>query len=67
MNLGLTALPLAAQINVLAHALLHGVMESDTQQVLLSGSNPLAAKAGVERPQSARPPTLGELMGLAIA
>ena len=64
---GLNGLPLEGQISVLAQALLHGDMGSDTHHVLMSGTNPLAAKSGLEQPKSGRPPTIGELIGLAIA
>ncbi|MEP6832145.1 MAG: DUF1800 domain-containing protein [Gemmatimonas sp.] len=64
---GLRGLPLEAQINVLAQALLNGEMTPDTHQVLLSGTNPVAAKAGMQKPIAGRPPTVGELIGLAVA
>lgn len=64
---GLQGLALEAQVNGLGQALLQGEMTPDTHEVLMAGSNPLAAKAGLEKPQSGRPPTLGELIGLAIA
>ena len=64
---GLTGLPLNEEINVLAKTLLNGEMTSDTHQVLVSGSNPLAARAGMEQAKTASGPTVGELIGLTIA
>lgn len=64
---GLQGLPLNGQVAGLGQLLLQGEMTPDTHDVLMSGSNPLAAKAGMEKSRSGRPPTLGELIGLAIA
>lgn len=66
-SVGLPGLPLNEQIARLAQALLNGEMTPDTHQVLTSGSNPLAAKAGMEKARSTRTPTVGELIGLTIA
>ena len=62
-SLGLPTLPLEAQISVVAQALLKGEVASDTHQVLMWGSNPLAAKTGLDKPETARAPTIGELIG----
>ena len=62
-NLGLRGLPLEARISVVTQALLYEEMGSDTHQVLMWGSNPLAAKTGLDKPETARAPTIGELIG----
>ncbi|MEO7363652.1 MAG: hypothetical protein ABI120_25200, partial [Gemmatimonadaceae bacterium] len=64
---GLQGLALEAQVQRLGQALLLGQMTPDTRAVLLSGSNPLAARAGMEKNRVGRPPTLNDLVGLAIA
>ncbi len=64
---GLQGLPLDARVDGLGQALLLGEMTPETHEVLMSGSNPLAARAGMEKARTGRPPTLGELIGLAIA
>ena len=64
---GLQGLTLADQVQALGQALLLGEMTSDTHEALMAGSNPLAARAGMEKNRGPRPPGLGELIGLAIA
>ncbi|MDQ6611785.1 MAG: DUF1800 domain-containing protein [Gemmatimonadota bacterium] len=60
--------PLADQVDAVGSALLQGEMSPDTHNVLMSGSNPLSARAGVAMNAAGRgAPTLGELIGLAIA
>ena len=59
--------PLAEQVDGIGAALLQGEMSPDTHGVLMSGSNPLAAKAGMEATGPMRSmPTLAELIGLAL-
>jgi uncharacterized protein (DUF1800 family) len=59
---------LAEQVDGVGSALFQGEMSPDTHGVLMSGSNPVAARAGVAMDNSARgaPPTLSELIGLAL-
>jgi uncharacterized protein (DUF1800 family) len=63
----LRAASLAEQVDGIAAAIFQGEMSPDTHAVLMSGSNPLAARAGTgmdTRP--AGTPTLNELIGLAL-
>ena len=58
---------LAAQVDGIGAALLQGEMSPDTHGVLMSGSNPLAAKAGMDTVSPIRGlPTLVDLIGLAL-
>ena len=47
-------------------ALLQGEVTSDTHAVLMSGSNPVAERAGVATTAAKNAPTLAELIGLAL-
>ena len=57
---------LAEEVDAVSAAILQGEMSADTHRVLMSGSNPLAARAGMPASPPARPPTLTELLGLAL-
>lgn len=64
----LRAAPLAAVVNGIGDALFEGEMSSDTHNVMMAGSNPLAAGgplSGVGGSHSL--PVLNELIGLALA
>ncbi|MEP6766548.1 MAG: DUF1800 family protein, partial [Gemmatimonadaceae bacterium] len=64
----LKGVPLAQQVDAIGFALLHGEMSPDTHNVLMSGSNPLAARAGGTMSGPAPSgPTLAELIGLALS
>jgi len=55
------------QATVIGDALLLGEMSPDTHDVLMSGVNPLAARAGMAAPRPAQSrPTLADLVGLAL-
>ena len=58
--------PLEDQVNGIGSALFQGEMSNDTHRVLMSGSNPVAAKAGASPVALMRSPTLAELIGLAL-
>ena len=57
---------LEQQVDAIGAAILQGEMSSDTRRVLISGSNPLAARAGMEASPGGRLPTLTDLLGLAL-
>ena len=58
---------LAEQVDAIGAALLQGEMSPDTHSVLMTGSNPLAARAGMAANNAVRgSPTLAELIGLAL-
>ncbi|MDQ2665634.1 MAG: DUF1800 domain-containing protein [Gemmatimonadota bacterium] len=57
---------LEQQVDAISAALLQGEMSADTHRVLISGSNPLAARAGMGAAPAGRLPTLIELLGLAL-
>ena len=58
---------LAEQVDAIGAALLQGEMSPDTHSVLMTGSNPLAARAGMAGGSAVRgSPTLIELIGLAL-
>ena len=64
----LKGVSLAEAVDAIGSALLQGEMSPDTHNVLMSGSNPLAAKAGLAMSGPVRgAPTLAELIGLALA
>ncbi len=57
---------LEQQVDAISAAILQGDMSADTHRVLMSGSNPLAARAGMAGSPAGRAPTLTELLGLAL-
>lgn len=58
---------LADQVDAIADALLQGEMSPDTHSVLMTGSNPFAARAGMAASSAIRgAPTFAELIGLAL-
>jgi uncharacterized protein (DUF1800 family) len=57
---------LEQQVDAINAAILQGEMSADTHRVLMSGSNPLAARAGMAASPAGRAPTLTELLGLAL-
>ena len=57
---------LEEQVDAVGAAILQGEMSPDTHRVLMSGSNPIAARAGMTPMAPVRPPTLIELIGLAL-
>ncbi|MEP6992195.1 MAG: DUF1800 domain-containing protein [bacterium] len=57
---------LEQQVDAISAAILQGEMSPDTHRVLMSGSNPLAARAGMAVSPAGRAPTLTELLGLAL-
>ena len=57
---------LEQQVDAISAAILQGEMSADTHRVLMSGSNPLAARAGTAALPAGRLPTLTELLGLAL-
>ncbi|MDB4912819.1 MAG: hypothetical protein JWM95_463 [Gemmatimonadetes bacterium] len=63
-TLALKDAPLEQQVDAIADALFQGQMSADTRSVLMSGSNPLAARAGAM--PTGKAPTLNELIGLAL-
>jgi uncharacterized protein (DUF1800 family) len=60
----LRSAPLDQQVDAIADALFQGEMSPDTRGVLMSGSNPLAARAGAA--PAGKAPTLNDLIGLAL-
>ena len=57
---------LEQQVDAISAAILQGEMSADTHRVLMSGSNPLAERAGMPASPAGRLPTLTELLGLAL-
>lgn len=57
---------LEEQVDAISAAILQGEMSADTHRVLISGSNPLAARAGMAASPAGRLPTLTDLLGLAL-
>ena len=55
---------LEEQVDAVGAALLQGEMSPDTHHVLVSGSNPIAERAGIA--PAARAPTMAEIVGLAL-
>ena len=56
--------PLEEQVDGVGAALLQGEMSPDTHRVLVSGSNPIAERAGAV--PAGRAPTVAEIIGLAL-
>ncbi|MEP6733291.1 MAG: DUF1800 domain-containing protein [bacterium] len=57
---------LAEQVEGLGASLFQGEMSPDTHSVLMTGSNPIAARAAMTTDVPSRVPTLVELIGLAL-
>ena len=62
--LHLRGVPLAEQVDGIAAAVFQGEVSPDTRAVLMTGSNPLAARANGTT--DTRAPTLNDLIGLAL-
>jgi uncharacterized protein (DUF1800 family) len=59
--------PLREQVDAVSGALLQGAMSADTHDVLLSGANPLATRAGMAPSDAGRgAPSFTALVGLAL-